>query len=398
MQLLLLERQLTTVTPLEFATTLVESSYSHLRQHALSQVFPSNCHLGVAVNSLALETAEHKFLLSGCADSSIKLWDVTPTIVSTTKDPDTHDYDNPRHPYQLLHTVPRKSAHAFGVSDVKWWPYDSGMFVSASFDHTVKVWDTNEMAPVHEFDITNRVYSVDIRGHAPNTRTASALVAVALDQPFVQLLDLRLATSAHTLPGHKGKTLAVKWHPTDPNLVASGGFDGEAKIWDIRRSNACLCRLDMLKTNPNVLDPDNLKKLTVKAHLGPVNGLVWDEAGTTLFTAGNDNKVRVWNLAAAHGPPTNMLINFGPLTRNKFPQTIPLCVNPKGETELQYLLFPSDSGDIFIYRTVDGKLVSRLTRKGTRNSGRTTAIANAGPLTATYYCGTIDGEILVWGP
>ena len=35
-------------------------------------------------------------------------------------------------------------------------------------------------------------------------------------------------------------------------------------------------------------------------------------------------------------PPINKLINFGPLIRNKHPHTIPLLLNPQGETETQF--------------------------------------------------------------
>lgn len=415
MQSLLLDRALKKISPLEFSTTVTESFYSILKQNALQNVFPNNCHSNAAVNSLSLESIDYQYLISGCADSSIKLWDLNsqdeveenrddyndnPMRWKSKRQFDDYDYDNPKQTFSNIATIPRKSAHSFGVSSIQWWPFDTGMFVSASFDHMVKIWDTNELTAVHQFDLNNRIYSIDICGQSLNTRTASALVAVASDQPFIRLLDLRSTSSAHTLSGHKGKTLSIKWHPTNSSLLASGGFDGEVKIWDIRRSKSCLCRLDMLKTNstPLSLDSDNLTNTSVKAHLGPVNGLVWDESGTTLFTAGNDDKVRVWDMTASMPPPINKLINFGPLTRNKYPQTIPIILNPKRESELQYLLFPSDSGDVFVYRTIDGKLVSRLSRRGSKNSGRTASMVSAAPFSGTYFCGTMDGEIISWSP
>lgn len=408
MQSLLLDRAVGKISPLEFATTISESFYGGLSQTARADVFPSNCHANAAVNSISLEKNDYQFLLSSCADSSIKMWDLKSQDVDQLAEAnlfisqtyDNYDYDNPISTFSNIATIPRKTAHKFGVSCIQWWPFDTGMFVSSSFDHTVKIWDTNELTPAHVFDMDNRVYSFDICGHSNNNVTASALVAVASDQPFLRLLDLRASSSAHTLHGHKGKTLSVQWHPQNPNLLASGGFDGEVKIWDIRRSKSCLCRLDMLRTSTNELSLTltNLTQPSVKAHLGPVNGLVWDEAGHTLFTAGNDDKVRVWDMVSSLAPPVNKLINFGPLTRNKYPQTIPLVLSPTHESELQYLLFPSDNGDVYVFRTIDGKLVTRLTRRGTKNSGRTSSIVNAGPFSATYFCGTMDGEIISWAP
>lgn len=400
MQSLLLDRAVGNVSPLEFATTLTESLYQNLTQTYRNNVFPPNCHKSAAVNGLSLEQNDFQFLLSGCADSSIKLWDLndpvsidTP-ITSITSKPTVVDYDNPKSTFKNVATIPRKSVHKFGISGISWWPFDTGLFISSSFDHTVKVWNTNEMIPVHSFDIESRVYSVDVNG---NEKTGNGLVAVGSDFPNIRLLDLRAASSAHTLSGHKGKTLIVKWHPQDPYLLASGGYDGEVKIWDIRRSQSCLCRLDMTRTN-NSENSDNLKRPSVKAHLGPVNGLVWNELGTTLYSAGNDDKVRVWDMISSYAPPINKLINFGPLSRNKYPQSIPIVLSTSYETEIEYLLFPSDNSDVLVYRSIDGKLVSRLSRSGSRRVGRTASMIYKGQFSATYYCGTMDGEIVSWLP
>ncbi|KAI5966063.1 hypothetical protein CANMA_003309 [Candida margitis] len=408
MQSLLLERKLGNITPLKFAAVITDNYYSsQLYQTAKYDVFPANCHKNASVNSLALESMDYRFLLSGSGDSSIKLWDLHQQDEIRKENEvdagfnkihhhskfDTFDYDNPVTAFTNVAIMPSREFHKFGISALQWWPFDTGLFVSSSFDHSIKVWDTNELVPVYSFNLNNRVYSIDICGE-------SSLIATASDQPFIRLLDMRSTSSTHTLRGHKGKTLSVKWHPTNPNLLASGGYDGEVRIWDIRRSKSLLCRLDMLTTNTSrSSEPEaNLTQQSVKAHSGPVNGLAWDESGTTLFTAGNDDKIRVWDMISTPYPPINKLINFGPLTRNKYPQTTPILLNPNEETELQYLLFPSESGEVLIFRTIDGKLVNRLTRRGTKNVGRTCSMCNGGPFTATYYCGTIDGEIICWKP
>lgn len=413
MQSLLLETKLGTITPLKFANIITDNYYSsQLYQTAKYDVFPSNCHKNALVNCLSLESVDYRFLLSGSGDSSIKLWDLHQQEQIRTENEvdaklnkihhprrfDTFDHDNPVTAFANVAIMPAREFHKFGVSALEWWPFDTGLFVSSSFDHSVKVWDTNELVPVYSFNLNNRVYSIDVSGE-------NSLIATASDQPFIRLLDMRSTSSAHTLKGHKGKTLSVKWHPVNQNLLASGGYDGEVRIWDIRQSRNLLCRLDMLTTNtstssssPSSVVEANLTQQSVKAHLGPVNGLIWDEAGSSLFTAGNDDKIRVWDMISTPYPPVNKLINFGPLTRNKYPQTTPILLNPSGETELQYLLFPSESGEVLIFRTIDGKLVNRLIRRGTKNVGRTCSMCNGGPFTATYYCGTVDGEILCWKP
>lgn len=43
-----------------------------------------------------------------------------------------------------------RHVHKFSVETVQWYPYDTGMFVSSSFDKTMKVWDTETLK------VTNR--------------------------------------------------------------------------------------------------------------------------------------------------------------------------------------------------------------------------------------------------
>ncbi|OBA24317.1 hypothetical protein METBIDRAFT_77138 [Metschnikowia bicuspidata var. bicuspidata NRRL YB-4993] len=410
MQSLLLERKTGRLRPSDFAVTVTESLYSTLRPVS-PNVFPDNCHHNAAVNSLAVESSEHRYMLSGCGDSSIKIWDLRgerspeagraeelregslaeaeqafprglPPADSTAK---------PGGRLVPIAAIPRRAAHQFGVSAVEWWPRDTGMFLSASFDHTVKVWDTNEVAVVHTFDLASRVYALSVSAHRSNAYSSQAMIAVASDQPSVRLLDLRTASSAHTLAGHRGKTLAVGWHPHNPYMLALGGHDGEAKVWDIRRSKSCVARLDMTKTGVRSAAADrlNVGSSSVKAHLGPVNALAWDELGHVLYTAGNDDKIRVWDMVSSHAPPVNKLVNFGPLTRNKYLQTLPLVLGPRRETEVQHLHVASDNGDVLVFRALDGK-------NGPGGSSRTASIAYGHPYSATYYCGTMDGEIVPW--
>lgn len=41
-----------------------------------------------------------------------------------------------------------RHVHKFSVETVQWYPYDTGMFVSSSFDKTMKVWDTETLKVV----------------------------------------------------------------------------------------------------------------------------------------------------------------------------------------------------------------------------------------------------------
>ncbi|CAN6675013.1 hypothetical protein TRVA0_078S00298 [Trichomonascus vanleenenianus] len=338
-------------------------------------VIQSN-HTG-AVNSLSVEGVESRYLLSGGGDATIRLWDLDETTVSDTGEKQLRQ----------VAEIPRKLGHQFGVSCVQWWPADNGMFVSSSFDSTVKVWDPNEMTEVYSFDLAHKVYNIDV------SRTGQhSLVATAADHPFIKLIDLRTTSASHILTGHNGKVLSVKWSPTTSHILASGGSDGSCRIWDIRRSNACLTSLDMQQAGDA---PTRTPLDERRAHRSSVNGLCWFPGGDYLLSSGNDEKIRLWSLHPVGGK--NMLVNFGPLIRNRHIQTLDPCLSPRTHSPWPYLFFPSDNGEILMFRAVDGKLVKRLTR-GSVNSARTACMVPRGDGSQfEYISGALDGSITLWG-
>uniref|UniRef100_A0A8D0G861 ERCC excision repair 8, CSA ubiquitin ligase complex subunit n=1 Tax=Sphenodon punctatus TaxID=8508 RepID=A0A8D0G861_SPHPU len=49
--------------------------------------------------------------------------------------------------------------HRFSVETVQWYPHDTGMFTSSSFNKTLKIWDTNTLQPADVFNFEATVYS-----------------------------------------------------------------------------------------------------------------------------------------------------------------------------------------------------------------------------------------------
>lgn len=392
-------------------------TYKQRRNHDLLNRIDLNKSLGFpkvhvgAVNWLSIDAQSQRYMLSAGADSSIHMWDLDDAKEPQVDGPDVAVSHSKKHHLEFpeIGTIARdkKKGHTFGVSAIQWWPFDNGMFMSSSFDGTLKVWDTDSLSEAYNFNMDTRVYSFDIC----SVPGSSALVATACDHPFIRLIDLRSTSSAHTLTGHSGKVICTKWSPINEHILASGGTDGSLRLWDIRQSRACVCQLDFNRMDLEFRPPGSIsggkgshsvrsieslrsKYQLPKAHRGAVNDLLWSPRGDFIISTGNDDKIRVWSLYPPDG--RCMAINFGPLVRNKFPQTLGPCMVPMKQSEQPTIMFPSDSGEILLLNASNGTLVKRLSRG--RNVQRSTCIVGQGSETFRYFSGALDGTISVWSP
>lgn len=137
------------------------------------------------------------------------------------------------------------------VTCTKWYPADSGAFLSSHVSGSLSLWDTNAMVPVlqlapfasdrqplrgpqHQFESTRSAVlsTMDTTVHNPH------LVAVASsDVPTIRLVDLRSGAAAHSFPGHRRAGVnTLAWSPMIAHVFASGGGDGTVRLFDIRKA------------------------------------------------------------------------------------------------------------------------------------------------------------------
>lgn len=79
---------------------------------------------------------EGRYLLSGASDGSAAVYDIQHTT----------DYDGgliAKHKNLFVVDKQHNHGHKFAISTAIWYPIDTGLFITGSFDHHVKVWDTN---------------------------------------------------------------------------------------------------------------------------------------------------------------------------------------------------------------------------------------------------------------
>lgn len=261
---------------------------------------------------------------------------------------------------QYLTFLRSSSSHRFGITHLSFYPFDSLAFLSSSYDHTLKIYDSQTLTPSASFDLTAVIYS-----HALSPIASHLLVACATQNPAIRLVDLRTGASAHSLARHQGAVLSTAWSPQDDHILASGGVDGTVRLWDVRRSAGSLGVLD-LEDPVGVWGEDGLGKNARpwergKAHVGACNGVVWTDDAKHLVTAGHDERVRVWDV----GSGANTLSHFGPIIKNTHLSTLlPLLAPhsvapPPGE-----LMFYPNEKEILVFDLFQGTLLKRLRASG----------------------------------
>ena len=158
------------------------------------------------------------------------------------------------------------SGHADAVEAVAWSP-DGTLLVSASKDHTVRLWGrVNGQALA---TLSGHADAVEAVAWSPDGRY---LASVSLDET-VRLWDTTTRQALATLSGHTSPVMAVAWSP-DGRYLASASYDNTVRLWDTTTRQALA---------------------TLSGHTSPVQAVAWSPDGRYLASASADKTVRLWD-------------------------------------------------------------------------------------------------------
>ncbi|XP_077378171.1 DNA excision repair protein ERCC-8 [Festucalex cinctus] len=319
------------------------------------------------VNTVDIEVIEGKYMLSGGADGVIVIYDLE------------NFSGKPQYTCKAVSTIGRSSkyAHKFSVETVQWYPYDTGMFVSSSFDKTMKVWDTETLKPAEVFEFEGTVYSHHL---SPIARKHS-LIAVGTKNPKIQLCDLKSGSKIHVLQGHRAEVLSVRWSPRYEHILATASADSKVRVWDVRRASNCLFTLDQHNGDKS----KSASEAVNTAHNGRVNGLCFTSDGLYLLTSGTDDRMRLWNSATGE----NTLVNYGKVS-NESRKRRQFAVSQGCSPE--FVFVPCGSS-VAVYGLHSGELVTML-----RGHYNHVDCCEFHPDHQELYSAGKDGNILVWVP
>ncbi|KAI1621692.1 DNA excision repair protein ERCC-8 [Exophiala viscosa] len=323
------------------------------------------------VNCLAIDHTEGRYLLSGGADSTVRLWDLE------ERETQSHSSDSsiPKiHSPKASLTRGTPSSHTHALTSISIYPFDPtpSTLLTTSYDKTLKVTaiTPTSLTPIHSFDLDFIPWT-----HALSpSPDSSPLIAVGTAHPAIRLLDLRSGLSTHSLSGPNGAINTLAWSPRQSHILASGSADGKVLFFDIRRANAAFASLDqddaigVIGEFPSTgLGARSLHlDFSTLAHSGPVTSIQWTPAGDKLVTAGHDQRIRVWDAATGR----NDLVHFGPRIRNERQGEIGPLISPVGTHApgRESLFWPNDDGrgTIFQHHLREGHLLRILRTEGVK--------------------------------
>ncbi|KAI9314719.1 WD40-repeat-containing domain protein [Dichotomocladium elegans] len=206
------------------------------------------------VQSIKIERIEQRYMLSGGADGLIHVYDLNASFSNED------DYPSIIKPLQ---SVSRQHRHHYAVTSISWYPFDTGIFISSSFDQSIRVWDTNSMTPACSFQLDSRIYCQAISSIASHCLVASKYLlsnvvpniyhkekvqqmnpeyvyaisntmrvctrSVAMSGQFWRLLGHHARSMCYTQEGKEDEAggthrlLLVEWHTSYSKMIARTG-------------------------------------------------------------------------------------------------------------------------------------------------------------------------------
>jgi WD40 repeat protein len=356
-----------------------------------------------------------RFLASGSADGSARLWSVAGGLLLTT----------------FPHPV---GARGDDVRSVSFSP-DSTRLLTVGGDRSARVFDVER----HELALTlNNIVLVN----AAHFSHDGQLIATAGGDLFVRMWDGHSGQLQYTLRT-SGQTTDLDFGPEDARLATAGIVDTSARIFDLaertsigvvtaHKSGVQSARFSSVG---NVVTAGRDGKAYIAnggsgsimaaliGHQGPVNGALFSRDSSAVITASDDGTARIWDAridplgpmppgvpaeVGNHGAPVNA-VAFSPdgrqilsagddgTARLRGPGARIMILKHAGPVtsgsfsrDGKLVITASEDGSARVWRTADGELLSSLAH------GAPLATANLSPNGRIAVTAGSDGSARLW--
>lgn len=80
---------------------------------------------------------EGRYLIAGASDASVGVYDIQRATI--------HEAGGLIAKHEPIFVVDKQheNGHKYAISSAIWYPIDTGLFITGSYDHHINVWDTN---------------------------------------------------------------------------------------------------------------------------------------------------------------------------------------------------------------------------------------------------------------
>lgn len=265
--------------------------------------------------------------------------------------------------------------HFNAVFDIAWMPGHLKL-ISASGDHTAKLWDVSDSRLVSIREFCGHTRSVKVATFKKNDCTVFATggrdgaifiwdLRSSPNNDIIQKVDNKIYSahigSAPVTPSSRrsrNRSLTPK-HPSnisnssvtglvfqdEYSLISCGPVDGIIKVWDLRRTYTTLKKEPIAKYNLPYAGKSNSRGFT---------NLIADETGTRLYANCMDNNIYCYNISTYEKEP--LMVYSGPSFHIKS-FYVKSCLSP----DENYLLSGSSDDNAYIWNIKNSKPLAALT-------------------------------------
>lgn len=163
-----------------------------------------------------------KFLAAGCGDGAVRVY----------------NSNSGRLAYELSNNS--SSSELLPTTAIRWRPPGASktknVLLAANADGSVSHWHITSGKCLHTVrDPDNQIYCIDYSADGTQFATAGKDYVVRLyDEATRTVLHEMKGGWGKESPGHSNRVFSLKFNPSDPNILVSGGWDNTVQVWDIR--------------------------------------------------------------------------------------------------------------------------------------------------------------------
>ncbi|CAD8143240.1 unnamed protein product [Paramecium octaurelia] len=164
--------------------------------------------------------AEDKYIACACENGTVRIFNVRKRQLS----------------YLINSLVPNVP-----FSYVKWRPQAQqfktrNIFVTGNTKGEVQHWHMTSGKCLGTMKEDNSdIYCIDYNQDATKLAVCGLNPIIRIHDEEKRVVDVRLGVEQTQPPGHNNRVYCVKFHPQNPNMLISGGWDYRVLIWDIRQ-------------------------------------------------------------------------------------------------------------------------------------------------------------------